>query len=264
MNKGLLWSLLACLLVTIVAAQEDGSKGKRGGKGKGKGKDGEEEADGHNDFEVYEVLSSMRQLTPHENFYDLLGLGPSATDSEIGRAFRKLSTKYHPDKQGPQHTKMFNLIQYAGALLRDAKRRARYEWLMHEAPAWHRESVYARQRTSRSPKISIKQALLFPVLLAILGQFAMQWINFCVQWSRIQVAKKEMAGMGEKEVKRIRKKLADGDAAFLSGNKADYETVLLADSGRPALPTPLDLFVLAAPLALVRRAMGRQPARKSD
>uniref|UniRef100_A0A3Q3RMD9 DnaJ homolog subfamily B member 9 n=1 Tax=Mastacembelus armatus TaxID=205130 RepID=A0A3Q3RMD9_9TELE len=32
------------------------------------------------------------------NYYDTLNVEPTATDSQIKKAFRKLAKKYHPDK----------------------------------------------------------------------------------------------------------------------------------------------------------------------
>ena len=33
-----------------------------------------------------------------ENFYEVLGVSRSSTENEIKKAYRKLSLKYHPDK----------------------------------------------------------------------------------------------------------------------------------------------------------------------
>jgi len=258
--------LLLGILAVVTAAQEK-KQGQKGGK-KSKnanGEEGEEEDDKFNDYEVYEAMQSMRSLAPDlDTFYDLLGLTSSATDDQIGRSFRKLSVKYHPDKHGPGTMKMFKLVQYVSTLLRDKKRKARYEWLLHEAPAWHRESVYAAKGVATAGKISLKQALSFSFIAVLLAQLVVQWIAFVIAYSRILGSKRSMKEMGEKEVKRIRKKLESGDQAFMVASNSDYERVLLADSPMPPFPTPLDLFILSAPLALIRRITGRRPALKQD
>ena len=33
-----------------------------------------------------------------EDFYDILGVGKSASESEIKKAYRKMAMKYHPDR----------------------------------------------------------------------------------------------------------------------------------------------------------------------
>lgn len=266
MCKLLVWLLGMILLTSFCLAQEGQGKKKNQQK-KGKtGKDGEEEEEGFNDYEVYEAMEAMRQLTQHETFYDLMGVESNATDEQIGKSFRKLSVKYHPDKHGPEMMKMFKLVQYVSTLLRDPKRRARYEWLLHEAPAWHRESVYMMRKITKTAKISLKGALLFSFLFALGAQFLIQWIAFGIQYGRIVMARKQMAAMGEKEVKRIRKKLEQGDAEAMAQNNSDYETVLLADSPRPPFPTPLDSFIFSWLIALAKRVlpMRAAPEPKND
>lgn len=201
---GTIWLFLAVLMVTVYGKSEQKGNKKRNGQ------DDESEDDKFNDYEVYQTIENMRKLTGHDNFYDLLGIGTSANDEQIGRAFRKLSVKYHPDKHGKEMEPMFKLVQYVGTLLRDAKRRARYEWLMHEAPAWHRESVYAVRRMHKVNKISMRQFWMFTFGFLIFGQLVAQWITYILKAGRVKMARRNLQAMGDKEVKRIRKKLESG------------------------------------------------------
>jgi DnaJ homolog subfamily C member 17 len=67
--------------------------------------------------------------TSSVDFYALLSLAPTATDSEIRSAFRKTSLKYHPDKVGstPENVEKFLLVKIAHDVLSDAKIRALYD-----------------------------------------------------------------------------------------------------------------------------------------
>jgi len=58
---------------------------------------------------------------PQENHYETLGITETASESEIKQAFRKLSLKYHPDKnQGSTETiGLFHKITEAYEVLGD-------------------------------------------------------------------------------------------------------------------------------------------------
>jgi DnaJ family protein C protein 17 len=56
----------------------------------------------------------------NQDFYALLDLSPSATDSEIRRGYRKTALKYHPDKIAnptPADIEKFHLLQIANDVL---------------------------------------------------------------------------------------------------------------------------------------------------
>lgn len=78
-------------------------------------------------------MPSTDDLSTHAtssvDFYSLLSLKPTATDSEIRSAFRKTSLKYHPDKVGstPENVEKFLLLKIAHDVLSDPKIRALYD-----------------------------------------------------------------------------------------------------------------------------------------
>jgi DnaJ-class molecular chaperone len=65
-----------------------------------------------------------------KNYYDLLGIKPDSNKDEIKIAFRKLSIKFHPDKNDgdPYFTNMFKHINEAYETLSNDIKRAKYDF----------------------------------------------------------------------------------------------------------------------------------------
>src|SRR5688500_18815857 len=68
------------------------------------------------------------------DYYDILGVGRSATEVEIKAAYRKLAIKYHPDKNpdNPETEEQFKEATEAYEVLSDGDKRARYDRFGHD------------------------------------------------------------------------------------------------------------------------------------
>ena len=61
------------------------------------------------------------------NFYDVLGVAQDASESEIKKAYRNLSLKYHPDRNPSEEAKTkIQQINEAYENLGDAEKREQY------------------------------------------------------------------------------------------------------------------------------------------
>src|SRR5476649_199087 len=65
-------------------------------------------------------------MATKRDYYEILGVGKSATADEIKRAYRKLAMEHHPDKHGGDDAK-FTELGEAYEVLKDPQKRAGYD-----------------------------------------------------------------------------------------------------------------------------------------
>ncbi|XP_060898630.1 dnaJ homolog subfamily B member 9 [Labrus mixtus] len=77
------------------------------------------------------------------NYYNVLRVEPTASDSEIKKAFRKLAVQYHPDKnKSIDAEKTFREIAEAYKVLSTKEKRWLYDNVGHEADLNDEETSY--------------------------------------------------------------------------------------------------------------------------
>lgn len=70
-----------------------------------------------------------------QDYYEVLGVSKSASQSEIKKAYRKMAIKYHPDKNPDDKSaeEKFKIAAEAYEVLSDSNKKARYDQFGHQA-----------------------------------------------------------------------------------------------------------------------------------
>jgi hypothetical protein len=123
---------------------------------------------------------------------------------------------------------------------------------MNEAPAWHRQTVYVMRKWMPASKLSLHQFAFILLASSIGVPLLLQWCAYIAAWYMILSSRWEMRGMGEKEVKRMRKRIVGADPNFIAMNNSAYHTIMLADSNPPPFPSPFKLWIFRLPIYILK------------
>lgn len=118
-----------------------------------------------------------------KNCYEVLGLSrESATKKDIGKAYRKLAGKWHPDmfrttKEKADAEQMFMQVATAYETLKDEESRTEYDYMMdHPEEMWRNYYRYYRRRVG--PKVDVRIVVAVLISVISLGQYYFAWTNY--------------------------------------------------------------------------------------
>lgn len=92
----------------------------------------------HSDLIGSDLNDRLQKVNQSFTFYSLLQVEPSASESEIQKAYRKQSMSLHPDKNPSEEAKiLYKLLTSVQGVLKDKNMRERYDKFLKKGfPVW--------------------------------------------------------------------------------------------------------------------------------
>jgi len=117
-----------------------------------------------------------------KNCYEVLGINRDSTKSEIGKTYRKLAGKWHPDRfRTPEDKEMaekkFMQIAAAYEVLKDDESREEYNYMLdHPEEMWSNYYRYYRRRMA--PKVDVRYVIAVSITIISAVQYYSAWSNY--------------------------------------------------------------------------------------
>ncbi|XP_033638756.1 dnaJ homolog subfamily C member 25-like [Asterias rubens] len=153
-----------------------------------------------------------------ENCYEILGVNRESTKGEIGKAYRSLARKYHPDKyKGEDGTEKFQQIATAYEILRDEDERRDYDYML-DNPEEYYSHYYRYYRRKVAPQVDVR--IVIAVTISVIS--AIQYFSW---WSRYKSAINYLAMSPKYRIRAIDQAKKEGrlDANKKKGKRSKEE-----------------------------------------
>ncbi|XP_057373662.1 dnaJ homolog subfamily C member 1-like [Daphnia carinata] len=147
------------------------------------------------DIEIFDLVEEINQ-----NFYDVLGVLQNCSQSEIRKAYRRLSLQLHPDKNdAPDAEVKFRQLVGVYEILRDGAKRARYDQVLVEGlPNWRNPLYYYR----RVRKMGMLELSIWLFVLFSIGQYGVAWGSYFEKKLTLDEVKASKLKKLQKQIKK--------------------------------------------------------------
>ncbi|XP_004518855.1 dnaJ homolog subfamily C member 25 homolog [Ceratitis capitata] len=110
-----------------------------------------------------------------EDCYDVLGVNRQSTKAEIGKAYRSLARKHHPDMHRGAEAKAeaevkFKLVATAYEILRDDESRRDYDYML-DHPEEYYSHYYRYYRRRVAPKVDVRIVIIATLTIISIIQY---------------------------------------------------------------------------------------------
>ncbi|KAF4113754.1 dnaJ homolog subfamily C member 25 [Onychostoma macrolepis] len=120
-----------------------------------------------------------------QSCYDVLGVSRDSSKAEIGRAYRQLARRYHPDRYQPGETddsretahQKFLLVVTAYETLKDEELRKDYDYML-DHPEEYYSHYYTYYRRRLAPKVDVRIVILVTICAISLFQYYSWWSSY--------------------------------------------------------------------------------------
>ncbi|KAI8850477.1 hypothetical protein BC829DRAFT_389544 [Chytridium lagenaria] len=134
------------------------------------------------DFEIFDLYDRLVKIKGEKDekgnkvdFYTILEISPSATPSELTKAYRKLSLTLHPDKNpDPKAGELYALLTSINTILKDEGMRERYDRHRNRGiPRWRGTGYFL---TRYKPGVGF--IVTFMIGMISFAQYLTSWVLF--------------------------------------------------------------------------------------
>ncbi|XP_026115732.1 dnaJ homolog subfamily C member 25 [Carassius auratus] len=120
-----------------------------------------------------------------QSCYDVLGVSRDASKAEVGRAYRQLARRYHPDRYQPGESddtretaqQKFLLVATAYETLKDEELRKDYDYML-DHPEEYYSHYYTYYRRRLAPKVDVRIVILVTICAVSLFQYYSWWSSY--------------------------------------------------------------------------------------